>query len=103
MKICYLANTAVPSTTASAIQIIKMCESFSKLKHKVLLITTNASDKKVFGFYGVRSKFQIKKLKKYDKFPLGIKYYLFSLSSIKIKSFPAPLYLLKLIFIKAQI
>ena len=82
MKICYLANTAVPSTTASAIQIIKMCESFSKLKHKVLLITTNASDKKVFGFYGVRSKFQIKKLKKYDKFPLGIKYYLFSLSSI---------------------
>ena len=82
MKICYLANTAVPSTTASAIQIIKMCESFSKLKHKVLLITSNASDKKVFDFYGVRSKFQIKKLKKYNKFPLGFKYYLFSLSSI---------------------
>ena len=82
MKICYLANTAVPSTTASAIQIIKMCESFSKLKHKVLLITSNASDKKVFDFYGVKTKFQIKKLKKYTKFPLGLKYYLFSLSSI---------------------
>ena len=85
MKICYLANTAVPSTTASAIQIIKMCESFSKLKHEVLLITSNASDKKVFDFYGVKSKFQIKKLKKYNKFPLGLKYYLFSISSI-IKS-----------------
>ena len=82
MKICYLANTAVPSTTASAIQIIKMCESFSKLKHKVLLITSNASDKKVFNFYGVKAKFQIRKLKKYNKFPLGLKYYLFSLSSI---------------------
>ena len=82
MKICYLANTAVPSTTASAIQIVKMCESFSKLKHEVLLITTNASDKKVFNFYGVKSKFQIKKIKKYNKFPLGLKYYFFSLSSI---------------------
>ena len=82
MKICYLANTAVPSTTASAIQIIKMCESFSKLKHSVLLITSNASDKKVFDFYGVKTKFEIKKLKKYTKFPLGLKYYLFSLSSI---------------------
>jgi glycosyltransferase involved in cell wall biosynthesis len=82
MRICYLANTAVPSTTASAIQIIKMCESFSKLKHEVLLITSNASDKKVFDFYGVKSKFQIKKLKRYNKFPLGLKYYLFSLSSI---------------------
>ena len=64
MKICYLANTAVPSTTASAIQIIKMCESFSKLEHEVLLITSSASNKKVFNFYGVKSKFQIKKLKK---------------------------------------
>ena len=82
MRICYLANSAVPSTTASAIQIIKMCESFSKLKHEVLLITSNASDKKVFDFYGVKSKFQIKKLKKYNTFPLGLKYYLFSLSSI---------------------
>ena len=82
MRICYLANTAVPSTTASAIQIIKMCESFSKLNNEVLLITTNASDKKVFDFYSVKSKFQIKKLKRYNKFPLGLKYYLFSFSSI---------------------
>ena len=59
MKICYLANTAIPSTNASAIQIVKMCESFSKLDHK-LLITTNVSDKKVFDFYDVNSKFKIK-------------------------------------------
>ena len=82
MKICYLANTAIPSTNASAIQIVKMCESFSKLDHKVLLITTNVSDKKVFSFYDVKSRFQIKKLGKFKKFPLGLKYYLFSILSI---------------------
>ncbi len=84
MKICYLANTAIPSSNASAIQIVKMCESFSKLNNNVLLITTNVSDKKIFDFYNVRSKFQITKLKKFKKFPLGIKYYLFSILSILV-------------------
>ena len=65
MRICYLANSAIPSTNASAIQIVKMCESFSKHNHHVLLITTNASNKKVFDFYNVNSKFKIKKLKKF--------------------------------------
>ena len=54
MKICYLANTAIPSTNASAFQIVKMCESFSKLEHKVLLITSNVSEKKIFDFYDVK-------------------------------------------------
>ncbi len=82
MRICYLANSAIPSTNASSIQIVKMCEGFSKLNHKVLLITTNASDKKVFDFYNVNSKFKITKLKKFQTFPLGLKYYLFSIKSI---------------------
>ena len=82
MKICYLANSAIPSSNASSIQIVKMCENFSKLNHEVLLITTNVSDKKIFDFYNVRSKFKIKKLKKFKTFPLGFKYYLFSIISI---------------------
>ncbi len=82
MRICYLANSAIPSSNASSIQIVKMCESFSKLNHKVLLITTNVSDKKVFDFYNVSSKFKIIKLKKFKTFPLGFKYYLFSVISI---------------------
>ncbi len=82
MKICYLSNTAVPSKSAGSIQIIKMCENFSKLNHDVLLITSNASKNNVFDFYGVKKTFHIKKLKKYDSFPLGLKYYLFSISSI---------------------
>ena len=86
MKICYLANSAIPSSNASSIQIVKMCENFSKLNHEVLLITTNVSDKKIFDFYNVSSKFKIKKLKKFKTFPLGFKYYLFSIKSI-IESF----------------
>tara|TARA_B100000900_G_scaffold79224_1_gene63674 strand:- start:6673 stop:7782 length:1110 start_codon:yes stop_codon:yes gene_type:complete len=82
MKICYLANSAIPSSNASSIQIVKMCENFSKLNHEVLLITTNVSDKKIFDFYNVSSKFKIKKLKKFKTFPLGLKYYLFSIISI---------------------
>ena len=30
MKITYLSNTAIPSHVASSIQIVKMCEAFSK-------------------------------------------------------------------------
>ena len=82
MKICYLANTAIPSTNASAIQIVKMCEAFSELKNHVTLITTNASSGNIFNFYDIKTKFRFKKIKKFKKFPLGIKFYLFSLFSI---------------------
>ena len=81
MKICYLSNTAVPSKSAASIQIIKMCENFSKLNNKVLLITSNASKENVFDFYGVKN-FQITKLKNFETFPLIVKYYLFSIVSI---------------------
>jgi len=82
MKICYLANTAIPSTNASAIQIVKMCEAFSELKNDVILITTNASSSNIFNFYKIKTKFKFKKIKYFKKFPLGIKFYLFSILSI---------------------
>ena len=86
MRICYLANTAIPSTNASAIQITKMCEAFSKLKNDVLLISTNVSSGNIFSFYDIKSKFKFKKIKYFKKFPLGIRFYIFSILSI-IKSF----------------
>ena len=82
MKICYLANSAIPSTNASAIQIVKMCEAFSELKNDVILITTNASNGNIFNFYKIKTKFRFKKIKYFKKFPLGIKFYLFSILSI---------------------
>jgi glycosyltransferase involved in cell wall biosynthesis len=90
MKICYLANTGMPSRNASAIQIVKMCEAFSKLNSDVTLITTNASRGNIFNYYDIKTKFKLKKIKCFKKFPLGIKFYLFSIFSIieSLKSKP---------------
>jgi len=88
MKICYLSNSAIPSTVASSIQIVKMCEAFSELKNDVLLITTNVKKKDVstFKHYNIKNKFNIKRIERFTEFPLGLKYYLFSIFSI-IESF----------------
>tara|TARA_B100000965_G_C19587430_1_gene756429 strand:- start:1430 stop:2542 length:1113 start_codon:yes stop_codon:yes gene_type:complete len=99
MKICYLANTAIPSTNASAIQIVKMCEAFSNLKNKVILITTNASKGNINNFYNIKTKFEFKKLQYFKKFPLGIKYYLFSfLSIIESTKFKPDIYITRNFF-----
>ena len=82
MKICYLANTGIPSTNASSIQIVKMCEAFSELKNQVTLIATNSSSGNIFNFYNIKTKFKLKRIKYFKKFPLGIKFYLFSILSI---------------------
>ncbi len=82
MKICYLANTGIPSKNASAIQIVKICEAFSELKNQVTLITTNTASGNIFNYYNVKTKFKFEKIKNFKKFPLGIKFYLFSIFSI---------------------
>tara|TARA_B100000029_G_scaffold507027_1_gene590862 strand:+ start:354 stop:1451 length:1098 start_codon:yes stop_codon:yes gene_type:complete len=83
MKICYLSNTAIGSKYASSIQIVKMCEAFSELGNDVILITRQSAKKRnIFETYDVKFKYNIKFLKNFKTFPLGIKYYLFSLISI---------------------
>ncbi len=84
MKICYLANNAIPAKTASALQIVKMCEAFSQNGNNVLLICPNTKvlNEDIFKFYNVKKKFEIKKLKLFKSFPLGIYYYFFSIISI---------------------
>tara|TARA_B100000902_G_scaffold385012_1_gene425870 strand:- start:13640 stop:14758 length:1119 start_codon:yes stop_codon:yes gene_type:complete len=84
MKICYLSNTAIPSPVAASIQIVKMCEAFSRLKNEVMLITINdfKNKKNFLNYYNVKSKFKLKRIEKFKSFPLGINYYLFSVFSI---------------------
>ena len=84
MRICYLSNSAIPSSVASSIQIVKMCEAFSELNNEVILITTNLLKKKqnIFEYYNVKHRFIFKRIKMFKKFPLGFKYYLFSIFSI---------------------
>ena len=99
MKICYLSNAAIPSSVASSIQIVKMCEAFSNLKNKVILITTNASKGNINNFYNIKTKFKFKKLQYFKKFPLGIKYYLFSfLSIIESTKFKPDIYITRNFF-----
>ena len=84
MRICYLSNSAMPSSVASAIQIVKMCEAFSELNHKVILISTNLkkNKKSIFDYYDVKFRFVFKRIRMFRTFPLGFKYYLFSFFSI---------------------
>ena len=83
MKICYLANNAIPSTVASAIQIVKMCEALSKNDNEVSLICPNSNKiKKMFSILQLKTKFNIEKLNSFKKFPLGYKYYIFSIISV---------------------
>jgi glycosyltransferase involved in cell wall biosynthesis len=84
MNICYLSNNAIPSPVASTIQIVKMCEAFSELNNKVILIATNEIVSKLnfSTFYNIKSKFILKRMKYFKSFPLGINYYLFSVFSI---------------------
>ena len=45
MRICYLANSTIPSSTANSIATMKLCEAFTELKNEVILITTNVKKK----------------------------------------------------------
>ena len=88
MRICYLANSTMPSSTANSIATMKLCEAFTELKIDVILISTNVKKKNenLYKFYDIKFKFKIKRIKHFTEFPLGLRYYLFSFFSI-IESF----------------
>ena len=68
LKIVYISRSIIPSKTANSINVMKMCEAFALLGHKVTLlapITKKLEEKQVediYEFYGVEKVFEIKKL-----------------------------------------
>ncbi len=87
MNIVIISNSAAPSKNASSLQVSKLCEALSILNHKVTLILPNTgTGQNYFNFYNIDKKFKILRLKLFEKFPTGIRYYLFSLIAI-FKSF----------------
>ena len=80
LNICYISNSAAPSNNASSLQISKLCETLTKLGNKVTLILPNTGylKKNYNYFYDIKYKFNIKELNIFDKFPVGINYYLYS-------------------------
>lgn len=62
MKIFYIANARLPTEKAHGIQIMKMCEAFSKLGHEVqLLVPKRISHltEEAFSYYGLEPSFEI--------------------------------------------
>jgi glycosyltransferase involved in cell wall biosynthesis len=83
MKICYISNSASPSNNASSLQTAKLCEYMSKKGHIVKLILPNTGYKKnLLKYYNIKYKFKIKRIKNFNKFPIGINYYLYSIWAI---------------------
>lgn len=84
MRICYISNSAAPSKNASSLQTAKLCEFVSKIGNNVELILPYTGEIKnnYFKYYNIKTKFKIKRLKFFKKFPIGINFYLYSIFAI---------------------
>ncbi len=74
MKIHYLATANIPSRTANALQIIKMCEAISKLKYSVTLFLPNLNgpNMSLKKYYGIKHKINLIKIGRKKNFISGI-------------------------------
>ena len=100
MRIAYLFNSSTPSSNPSSIQVVNTCGALVALSHRVNLIVPNTGQKvRLKKFYGINKSPKLIKLKYFNKFPLGLYYYLFSLFSITYAIFDkTELYLTRNIF-----
>lgn len=76
MKIIYLANYRLPTSSAHGLQVMRMCESFaaSRPVQELLLIVPwrfNRIKQEVFVYYGGSRSFDVKKLPCLDILPLA--------------------------------
>jgi hypothetical protein len=74
MKIHYLATSNVPSRTANALQIVKMCESISKLGHSISLLTPNLKTQNMSlkKYYDLKHNFELIKIGKLKENIIGL-------------------------------
>ena len=83
MRIAYLFNSSTPSSNPGSIQVVNTCSALNKLSHEVILIVPNTGlTSSLSKFYGIKKPPKLIKLKYFNKFPLGLNYYLFSFFSI---------------------
>ena len=83
MRIAYIFNSSLPSYNPGSLQVIKTCEGIIKNGHKVTLITPNTGlQLSVKKFYDLKKIPKIIRLKFFNKFPLGLNYYLFSILAV---------------------
>ena len=78
-KINYVHFSSMPSLLPSSLQVIKTCENFSKNNFQVTLIKPVTGDKNfsINKYYGIKYKVGIKEFSSIQKFPQGLKFYLY--------------------------
>ena len=67
MTIVYLSSSTIPSRTANSIHVMKMCQAFTRLGHRTVLITPDTGEvgldvSDVFAFYDVERIFRLLRL-----------------------------------------
>ncbi len=70
LRIAYLSNSVIPSTSANSVHVMKMCSAFSKLGHSVTLVhpadsgaEIRLNPDEIFAWYGVGTPFERVRLK----------------------------------------
>ena len=83
MKIVYIFNSSIPSYNANSLQVVNMCHNIAKYIGKIILITPNTGlSKTIFDHYGLEKNFELFKIKYFNSFPRGFKFYLYSVISV---------------------
>jgi glycosyltransferase involved in cell wall biosynthesis len=84
MRILYLASVRIPSEKASGLAIMRQCEAFASLGHRVTLIRPsrkNSIADDAFSYYGIRAIFSVVSV---PVFPLYISLGLFGYALMRI-------------------
>ena len=97
MRIVYVADTSVPSRTASSVHVMKMCQAFSSNGHDVTLIARTSNDlglRKIdlFDFYGVGKCFEVITIKQFNIKNIGPLLYSYRANKVIKKINPGLVY-----------
>lgn len=67
MEVHYISGSTIPSQSANSLQVMKMCEGFARNDCTVTLYCsdthTNLSNDLIFEFYGITTRFKIKRIR----------------------------------------
>lgn len=88
MKLIYIANSTIPSTSANSIHAMKMCEGFkvNGIDVELILPNNNTFDNE-FEYYGITNTFTLKRIQNISPNPIGYKNYLYSLFAVLKNTF----------------
>lgn len=92
-KIVYISNANIPSESASSVHVMKMCEAFAQNQVDITLIIPNHFSKEkykntdIYQFYGVQTKFQVKRMKFIQKNVKGIREIIYSIAAVLYTKF----------------